>query len=261
MGHTWLRGVPLSAKWLRVFEQLVGGTGLAADDVAELAALTADAASTALRKAAEDAGLCHAFYILALTSKATDEPGLRGNLARVGINLPDRPCLFDLTVEIQASIDDHIFRHGHPTDISEIAQQAVGEAVVEMAGDRASVFDSGSASVERSLESVASQTGFGRLGQLFFGRFAARFLNFYLSRITAEYVGSARIPSVPELSRLNDALRLHCEHSAAAVLDACERWYVATPKARDATPEATARLLSEALDKLERQLMHEADDR
>lgn len=197
MGHTWLRGVPLSAKWLRVFEQLVGGTGLAADDVAELAALTADAASTALRKAAEDAGLCHAFYILALTSKATDEPGLRGNLARVGINLPDRPCLFDLTVEIQASIDDHIFRHGHPTDISEIAQQAVGEAVVEMAGDRASVFDSGSASVERSLESVASQTGFGRLGQLFFGRFAARFLNFYLSRITAEYVGSARIPSFP----------------------------------------------------------------
>jgi hypothetical protein len=256
MGHTWFGNRPTSAKWNKVFEQLITGSGLAADDVATLAALTADAAATGLRKAADDTGLQFTFHILSRIGLAANAEDWRGSLALIGAQLGRSTCLFDLTAEAQSAIDEHISRHGQPTDISEIAQQAVGEAIIDAAGPGARVFEQG-LDLEQAIRSASGSQGFADLKQLFFGRFVARFLNYYLSRFTAEQVGTERIPSITEMCRFNERLRLHCEESAAVVRGLCQEWYESIRGPADATPEATARLLREALARMRPGLLGE----
>src|SRR5262249_19116033 len=66
--------------------------------------------------------------------------------------------------------------------------------------------------------------GFGELGQRFFGTFVARFLNFYLSRVTAATLGSRGLRDLADLTEFNRSLRMHCNQSARIVRDFCGEW-------------------------------------
>src|SRR5438552_2917907 len=88
---------------------------------------------------------------------------------------------------------------GH-TRLSEVAQQSAGEALTSLAGSRTlSMFEGGSADLKNALHSLSTKKGFGELGQRFFGRFVARFLNFYLSRVTAAAVGGQRLRNLGDV--------------------------------------------------------------
>src|SRR2546429_186006 len=79
---------------------------------------------------------------------------------------------------------------GGPTDVSEMAQQAAGEAVAELVAPRAAnLFGSGQAELQEAVRTLSTKVGFSDLGQRFFGHFTSHFLNFYLSRVTAGQVG------------------------------------------------------------------------
>jgi hypothetical protein len=101
---------------------------------------------------------------------------------------------------------------------------------------------------------LSTEAGFGRLGQRFFGRFLARFLNFYLSRITAAKVGNARLGSVSEVARFNDALSTHCEESALVVRDFCRDWYSKTEYTERINPGNASRFIAHAVEKLSLEL-------
>jgi hypothetical protein len=75
---------------------------------------------------------------------------------------------------------------------------------------------------------VAAPFGFGDLGQRFFGRFVARFLNFYLSRVTSANLGSPRLRDLGDVAQFNHALRVHCDQSALIVRDFCGEWFSKT---------------------------------
>src|SRR5438067_13934493 len=136
MGHTRLGELPNSHKWKAVVAAMAqrdlenaSASETLPEDVEIIAQKTLDAAQAGLEKAIDDAGLQHTFYLLTQLALASREDNWEDRLAQVGIHLSKDDSLFDLTVEIQNAIDDHISAHGHPSDISEMAQQAAGEAV------------------------------------------------------------------------------------------------------------------------------------
>ncbi len=256
MGHTRLGRIPKSQKWDAIVALMADGTGGSlSDSICEIAALTLDAASTALENGKGDAGLQYTFYLLTQIALAAREGDWNGRLAELGINLGENASIFDLASEVQYAIDDYVSEHRHATDISEMAQQAAGEVLVSLAGDRSvTLFGSGNGELQTAVRELSTKSGVSRLGQAFFGRFTARFLDFYLSRITASQAGGDRLRNVGDISAFNSALRAHCEQSAKIVHDFCGGWYSKTEYEQGIDLRSTSRFMAVAMRKMSREL-------
>src|SRR5262249_49402105 len=160
------------------------------DVVEHVARLTLATAEPALRKAVDDAGMRAAFLLLARTALAAREPDLPASIAAAGIKLAPDASLFDLTSQLHGAIDELVTAKGRATDVSEMAQRALGEAVTELASPRAeTLFGTSPDDLKASLRELSTTRGFAELGQRFFGNFLARFLNSYVSRIAAAELG------------------------------------------------------------------------
>jgi len=246
-----LKNVPTTQKWNAVVEEVLDGTGLLAEDAPRVAAAALAAVGAALMAAQNDAGLRHTFYLLTQIVLSARAPDWRERLATVGIPLSDTGAVFELTAGLQAAVDDYVERHGRPTDAGEMAQQAAGEALASLtAASTHALFGGGGEQLQAAVRPLSTEAGFARLGQRFFGRFLARFLNFYLSRITAARVGNPRLGSVSEVARFNDALSTHCEESALVVRDFCRDWYSKTEYVEGISPGNTSRFMAHAVEKL-----------
>ncbi len=267
MGHIRLGAVPKTQKWHELVEQIAGPTlagtiASAAVDIGAIAAQTLDATQKSLDKAADDPGVRYTFYLLtqvALASRTTD---WEGALLEHGIRLTNDSSLFDFTAEVQDAIDRYISQNpSGATDLSEIAQQSAGEAITSLAGSRtANLFGGSIADVQNAVRSLSTKKGFGELGQRFFGRFVARFLNFYLSRVTAANLGSPRLKDLGDVAQFNDALRVHCDQSARIVRDFCGEWYSKTEYQQGIDLENTSRFVAVALKKLRGELEQQRAD-
>ena len=257
MGHTRLGAIPKTRKWNELVEQ-VAGLGLtgnipaASARIDAIAAQTLDAVQTVLYRATEDSGVCYTFYLITQLALASRTPDWEKSLGDHGIRLSQVGSVFDFTSEVQDAIDRYISQNpSGATDLSEIAQQSAGEAITSLAGSRtASLFGGDSADVQKAIRSLSTKKGFGELGQRFFGRFLARFLNFYLSRVTAATLGSPRLKDLGDVAEFNRALQTHCDQSARIVRDFCGEWYSKTEYQKGIDLESTARFVAVALKKL-----------
>lgn len=265
MGHTRLGKLPTTQKWNELVEQ-IAGTRLSSNvataiglDIEAIAAQTLDASRTALAKVARDSGVRYTFFLLTQVALASRTSDWEGALAHHGIHLKRDSTVFDLTVEVQGAIDRYLRRaRSGATDISEIAQQSAGEALLSLAGMRtASLFSGSSADAKNAIRSLSTKTGFGKLGQRFFGRFVARFLNFYLSRATAATLGSRRMQDLGDISQFNQALQVHCEQSARIVRDFCGEWYSKTEYQKGIDLGNTSKFLAVAVKKLRQELANQ----
>lgn len=266
MGHTRLGAIPTSRKWSAVVATVTGYGGGAeppvlADEVEEVAERTLEAAEAGLENAINDLGLRYTFYLLTQLALSAREGDWQDRLHDLGVQVADDTTLFDVTAQVQDSIDDYLASHGRPTDISEIAQQAAGEALTSLVGPRATTLfgDSGDV-VKAAVRELATRTGFSHLGQVFFGRFMTRFLNFYLSRVTAAHTGSEKLAQVGEVTHFNDALQTHCEQSARIVHDFCGEWYSKTEFQQGIDFDNSSRFLAVAVKKLRAELRRQRGD-
>ena len=268
MGHTRLGKIPKSKKWTAVVES-ISRTGnsstLPTDDlvanVHEIAKQTLIAADSGLQVALNDTGLQYTFYLLTQIALAARTNDWRQRLEQFGIFLSPESSFQDLTVEMQAAIDDFIFTRGRSTDISEIAQQAACEAITALTAQRAvTLFGSGAEELQAAVRDLSTKKGFSELGQKFFGVFIARYLNFYLSRVTAAHVGNEYLPQIGDINRFDDALRLHCEQSARIVRDFCGEWYSKTEFKEGIDLDNTARFIAVAVKKLQAELRQQGDE-
>jgi hypothetical protein len=261
VGHTRLGKLPKTQKWLDLIGRiagsaLTGGMSSAASYVEVIAAQTLDASRIGLDNAKRDSGVLYAFYLLTQVTIASRKPNWEETLALHGIRVASDSTVFDLTSEIQAAIDRHVSTSSSgSTDLSEMAQQSVGEALLSLAETRtANLFGGDSNEVRGAIRTLSTKKGFGELGQRFFGRFVARFLNFYLSRATAAALGGPRLPSLAEVAEFNEALRTHCDQSARIVRDFCGEWYSKTAYQEGINPENASRFLAVAVRKLSSEL-------
>ena len=263
MGHQRPGATPNTREWRAVVTLLAESTGGGpAENVEAIAAQALQAADAALQQAKSDVGVRYTFYLLTQIVAAARHEDWQSRLAAVGIQLDDKASVFDLGAEMQSAVDSYISRHGHATDLSEMAQQAAGEAMASLAGSRAvSLFGSGNDEMRTAIRELSTKAGFSRLGQTFFGSFVSRFLNFYLSRVTARQVGAPRLPNVEAVSEFNRALSAHCEESARIVRDFCGGWYSKTDYVEGINVHNTSRFMAVALSKLQRELARQRAQR
>lgn len=267
MGHTRLGNLPKTQKWLNLVRQIAGsgvsgGVLSAASYVEAIAAQTLEASRAGLDNAKHDSGVLYTFFLLTQVALASRTKNWEDALAVHGIRLASDSTIFDLTSEIQAAIDRHVSeRSSGATDLSEMAQQSVGEALMSLADTRtANLFGGNSDEVRQAIRAFSTKKGFGELGQRFFGRFVARFLNFYLSRATAAALGGPRLPDLADIADFNEALRTHCDQSARIVRDFCGEWYSKTAYEGGINPENASRFLAVAVRKLSSELEHQGSE-
>jgi hypothetical protein len=257
VGHIRLGNLPKTQKWRDLVRQIAGsgvsgGVLSATSYVEAIAEQTLGASRAGLDNAKHDSGVLYAFYLLTQVTLASRGSNWEDALARHGISLASDSTVFDLTSEIQAAIDRHVSRSSSgATDLSEMAQQSVGEALMSLAETRtANLFAGSSDEVRNAIRTLSTKKGFGELGQRFFGRFVARFLNFYLSRATAAALGGPRLPDLADVAEFNEALRIHCDESARIVRDFCGEWYSKTAYREGIDLENASRFLAVAVRKL-----------
>jgi len=262
MGHTRLGAVPKTRKWRDLVERI---SGLVLDkgaipgpltDVDQIASWTLDAAQKGLEKAVNDTGVQYTFFLLTQVALASRSSEWRATLHGLGIHLSEKGTIFDLLTEVQAAVDRQVPR-GAPkgTDIGEMAQQAAGEAISSLAGPRAeTLFGTSPEDVQNAIRHFSTKKGFGELGQRFFGGFVARFLNFYLSRITAGALGGARFQQLGDVAEFNEALRAHCDQSARIVRDFSGEWYSKTEYLEGIDRDNCNRFIAVAIQKLRSEL-------
>jgi hypothetical protein len=267
VGHTRLGKLPKTQKWLDLVGRIAGsglsgGVLSAASYVEALAAQTLDASRAGLDNAKHDTGVLYAFFLLTQVTLASRTPNWENTLALHGIHLASDSTVFDLTSEIQAAIDRHVDESSSgATDLSEMAQQSVGEALMSLAGTRTvNLFGGSSDEVRNAVRTLSTEKGFGELGQRFFGRFVARFLNFYLSRATAAALGGPRLSDVADVAEFNEALRVHCDQSARILRDFCGEWYSKTSYQEGINPENASRFLAVAVRKLSSELERQGSE-
>lgn len=261
MGHTRLGTIPKSRKWIEVVQTLSDidadqeQVAAASESVDFLAGRTLSAAQEYLKSATSDLGLRFTFYLLARVALASRQSDFIGQLSDLGIRLGPDDTLIDLTSEFQGAVDTYLRAHRHSSDISELAQQAAGESLTFLVGPRSStLFGSGATELQQAVRALSTKKGFSVLGQKFFGTFMARFINFYLSRVTAAQLGTSSLPQVDEISRFNRALQLHCEQSARIVRDFSGQWLSKTEYQEGINLANTSGFLAVALRKLQAEL-------
>ena len=266
LGHTRLGPLPKSRSWNQVVETLTGSrlrefpVSSSASRVNTIAAQTLKAARTTLAKASDDAGVRYTFYLLTQLVLASRHPDWRVALNEHAIVLSDQSSVFDLTSEMQGAIDRYVGGTAvGATDLSEMAQQAAGEALTGLlAAHTPGMFgDADSKDLMNALRALSTKKGFGQLGQRFFARFVARFLNFHLSRATAAGLGAPRLQNLGDIGEFNEALITHCEESARIVRDFCGDWYSKTEFEQGIDLANSSRFLAIAVKKLRSELQHQ----
>ena len=265
MGHTRLGTLPKTRKWDELLKYIAGtrlpGSTVvsAADDITAIAAQTLGKSRKALAKVAQDPGVGYTFYLLTQVALASRTSDWETILVQHGIRLSSDSTVFDLTVELQGAIDQYVLRtQPGATDLSEMAQQSAGEALLSLAGlQTANLFGGSSGDAKNAIRSLSTKIGFGKLGQRFFGRFVARFLNFYLSRATAATLGSTRVQNLSDIAEFNKALELHCHESARIVRDFCGDWYSKTEYEKGIELRDASKFVAVAVKKLGKELEHQ----
>jgi hypothetical protein len=262
MGHTRLGVIPKTRKWSAVIATIFGsgdegasGASLC-NQLPDISRILIDAIGVGLVKAKNDKGLRFCVYLLTQIALAARSPDWQQSLEALGIPVGDNSSVYDLVFQFQCAVDDYTQKNRCASDISEMAQKAAGEALLSIARRTAlPLFNEGSEDVHRILQDVSKKSGFGELGQAFFGRLLARQLNFYLSRLTASQTGSAKLPDVGSIGELNDALVAHCQQSARIVRDFYGDWYSATEFREGITPQNTSRFVAVALNKIRAEMV------
>ncbi|BAZ29295.1 hypothetical protein NIES4074_17370 [Cylindrospermum sp. NIES-4074] len=268
MGHTRLGSIPKTRKWKNIVSLITGDDStnsssqkMLVEQVGYIAHKTLDAAAVGLEKAVNDQGLQYTFYLLTQLALSARQSEWQVHLENIGINLSEDAVVFDLTAEVQNAIDDYLSTNAFSTDISEMAQQAIGEAITTLAGpEQLTLFGSSRDELQTVIRKLSTKKGFAELGQTFFGRFMARFLNFYLSRVTAAQLDENKLHQIGDLSRFNEVLQRHCEQSALIVRDFCGQWYSKTEFQEGINLDNTSNFMAVALKKLQAELERQRGD-
>lgn len=255
MGHTRLGTIPKSRKWKDIVALLSAQNQTdraSVENEIELIALKSlDAASNGFDKAINDVGLRFVFFLLTQLALSSRENDWTVRLSKCNVDVSNTSSVVELLSELQLAVDDYIVDKARPTDVSEIAQKALGEAVGALIEPRThTLFGTGREELQAAIRGFSTKDGFGHLGQKFFANFMAHYLNFYLSRVTAAQVGSRAFGNVQDVSRFNDVLRAHCEQSARIVHTFCGEWYSKTEYLEGINIENTSRFMAIALKKL-----------
>src|SRR4029077_1444318 len=212
------------------FKPLAGNAEAKREDLVQAVARKALlAARTGFTRAKRDETLAYTFYLLTQVALASREDNWTTRLKELGVSLGPTSSIIDLTTEFHNAVDHFLRAKKSSSDIGEMAQRAAGDAITPLAGTHAqTLFGETGGELRLAVRSLSTKKGFGELSQQFFGRLTSRFLNFFLSRITASKAGGASLQQVGDISAFNRSLEFHCVESSRIVRDFAAEWYSKT---------------------------------
>jgi hypothetical protein len=256
MGHTRLGHIPKTQQWTDIVRQFadatLAGVMTSPATVAAIASKTLDATEEGLERATADPVVRYTFFLMTQVALASRKPEWENTLRKHGVNITPDSTVFDLASQLQDAIDRYVRRtRSGSSDLSEIAQKSAGEAITSVTtSGTGKLFDT---ELRDAVRPLSTKKGFSELGQHFFGTFVARFLNFFLSRATANAIDSQRT-DLRAVAEFNRSLWLHCDQSARIVRDFCGEWYSKTEYQRGIDLENTSGFLAIAFKKLRAEL-------
>jgi hypothetical protein len=257
MGHIRLGTLPRTRRWKEVIDLVGCGASSAA-----VAAATLDAVEQDLTKAANDAGLKRAFWLLSQIPDAARSSDFAAALRDLGLSVSDRPSAAELTAAFTEAIDRHIDSRKARTGPGELAQLAAAETLSGYLRDRAStLFGSTADDVRTELGKLATEVQFGHLARDFFSRFTERYLTYYVSKELPQHVGAGRrFENLEEQRAFSSALELHCRQASTILASVAGGWYSKARFEKDLTEERTSKFLGYALKKIRSELRRGASE-
>ncbi len=207
MGHLRLKRIPSTHAW----DEVVGMMG-DNSDVEEIAAASARAMRRALDKALSDPALIHTIYLLANITTAARSRDVPGALRGLGIEIGRTFDLSDLIAGISTAVDRDARRRGNRTDLGEMALHAAASSLARvLAPSLPNLIGPSQKDLVAALAKLGTPIRFAELSRAFYGDLIRRGLEYYTSRIHAQFVGRGRrFESLDSLERFRSALALHC---------------------------------------------------
>lgn len=257
MGHLHGLVLPRSSKWRRVVGLIESGAS-----AERIAQASAEAAETALKRAAGDPVFAESAWLLANLPLAARGPGYVHSLSELGVAVEEAPSLFQLAAAVSATLDARARADGGRTDLGEMAQQSLVESLTSAIEPQLpSLFTPEPAEVRRALGRLSGGDRFAALARDFFARLTHRTLDYFLSREMANHVGqSRRFSTDAERRAFDEALAAHCQEAARIVEDYAGGWYGKNVWRGGAlSRDATARFAAYAFRKIRHELGRRRD--
>lgn len=224
MGHTRLGLLPQTKKWRDVVELIAVGA-----DVPQVADATVRAAEAAFSFVGNDRGYNHAVWLLAQLGLASSKAQPLEYLRSLGIDIPVETTLPAIAVALTESLDAHCESHGGHSDLGELAQRALMDAVVQRlspALSQQAMFGLESEHMQQALLGLGKQREFGRLMRDFFCRLTNECLNYFLTKTLATHLGEGqRFTTTTQLNHFDEAMDVHCREASAIVEQFSEEWF------------------------------------
>ena len=255
MGHIRLGNLPKTRNWKQVIS-LLDETS----DPALIAEATLKAASSILKKAPNDLGIAHCFWLLTQLPFEARSPDFFAQAKKLGLKLSSDPSLLELTSAFTEAVDDHLRKNGRRTDLSEIAQLAASESLTACCAEKTrSLFGTNPDDLRRAIEDLSNPKKFSYLSKRFFGAFTQRYLSYFLSKELSNHVGAnATLSNLREHTEFNDALKTYCQQSAKIVEEFSGAWFSKTKFFEGTiTPEKAKGFLYVAFKKIVSELKRE----
>lgn len=156
--------IPTTRKWNEVVSLVAGTQGMSSSpeaDISNITARTLAAAQGVLDKSVDDPGVRYTFYLLTQIALASRKDNWEAALAAHGLRIASSHTVFDFTAEVRDAIDRYVRQSPRgATDISEIAQQAAGEALLGLSRAHShSLFGESSEDVREMMCPLSTKKG------------------------------------------------------------------------------------------------------
>jgi len=221
MGHIRLGILPKTRRWREVVSLLEqDGT------LGEIAEASFKAAESGLLKAPKDQGFVSTLLQVLQFAVASGARSPLERLKAAGFDIGGAESVLDLAGAFRQRADQEISKKSSKSDLSEIAQTAFCETLINAVSSRQpALFGSD----KEGLSTAVSESFRGERLKVvmheFYSRFTRRYLSYYLSRELSNHVGpDKRFLNIKEHSEFDGAFDLYVRQSVRIVDEFSPAW-------------------------------------
>jgi len=223
MGHIRIGVLPKTRKWKQVISLLNSKESSTSDIAAE----AAHAAREFLLEKKSAPSLAFSYWLLTQITYRAKQDDFVSALQNIDLDISKVKNSFDFVSQVGTFTRTQIKKRGESFPISDIAQLALREVLIESIGEESkSIFGTSLEDIIRACRRYSSPGQFSKLARLYFSKVFTRGLRFLIDKESANNVGIRnKFESVFDLSDFNIALEAYCYQSAKIVEKFAEGWY------------------------------------
>jgi hypothetical protein len=224
MGHIRLGSLSRTREWRDVVELIAAGA-----DVRQVAAATIKAAEAAFSFVNNDGGYNQAVWLMTQLGLAAGQKKPLEYLRAQGVDVPDNTSLPGIVVAITEALHDHSAANGGHSDLGELAQRALVDAVIKRMApklEQRSLFNLTVEDTQLALREFRKPNEFGQLSREFYSRLTNECMGYFLSRTLATNLGAGqRFPTTNQMAQFEEALATHCREASVITEQFSIEWF------------------------------------